>query len=242
MSHRFDWRHVLQEPGEGESAGEHASKVLGPPGPAWRRETAGLALVAERQGQVVGIIAVAAIPYLEREGRRGRIVALVVSSACRGQGIGRRLVDAVEEAASELDCVTMEVTSSRSRAESHPFYRNLGYEDGGDRSARYISLPQRAVRARLGQYHRTGDRPALEEQVSRLLFKEQGRAVSVARPSPRTPSVAVRAKPTVPRTAPRPRFPSAMRPWTPRHNALQRYTVTHTGTEEKRPASARIRS
>jgi ribosomal protein S18 acetylase RimI-like enzyme len=104
----------------------------------WERETAGLALVADRQEQVVGIIAVAAIPYLEREGRRGRIVALVVSSACRGQGIGRRLVDAAEEAASELDCVTMEVTSSRSRTGSHPFYRNLGYEDGGDRSARYI--------------------------------------------------------------------------------------------------------
>jgi hypothetical protein len=31
----------------------------------WERETAGLALVAERQGQVVGIIAVTAIPYLE---------------------------------------------------------------------------------------------------------------------------------------------------------------------------------
>lgn len=104
----------------------------------WEREPACLALVAERQGQVVGTIAVAAIPYLEREGRRGRIVALVVSSACRGQGIGRRLVGAAEKAAGELDCVTMEVTSSRSRTESHPFYRNLGYEDPGDRSARYL--------------------------------------------------------------------------------------------------------
>jgi ribosomal protein S18 acetylase RimI-like enzyme len=104
----------------------------------WERETAGLALVAERNGQVVGIIAVTAIPYLEREGRRGRIVALVVSSACRGQGIGRRLVDAAEKAAGELDCITIEVTSARSRTESHPFYRNLGYEDCGDRSARYL--------------------------------------------------------------------------------------------------------
>jgi predicted N-acetyltransferase YhbS len=104
----------------------------------WERETAGLALVAERQGPVVGIIAVTAIPYLEREGRWGRIVALVVSSACRGQGIGRRLVDAAEKAAGELDCITMEVTSRRSRTESHPFYRNLGYEDCCDRSARYL--------------------------------------------------------------------------------------------------------
>src|SRR6202453_3133404 len=42
-------------------------------------------------------------------------------------------------------------------------------------------------------------------------------------------------------TAPWPRFPSAMRPWTPQHNALQRYKVTHAGTEKKRPASARYR-
>lgn len=104
----------------------------------WKHETACVALVAERHGQVVGIIAMATIPYLEREGRRGRIVALVVSSACRGQGIGRRLVNAAEQAAGELGCVTMEVTSSRGRSESHPFYRNLGYADGADRSARYV--------------------------------------------------------------------------------------------------------
>jgi hypothetical protein len=50
------------------------------------------------------------------------------------------------------------------------------------------------------------------------------------------PSVAVRAKPTVPHTAPWPRFPSAMRPWTPQHNGLQRDKVTHNETEKKRPA------
>jgi hypothetical protein len=68
------------------------------------------------------------------------------------------------------------------------------------------------------------------------------RISSVTRPWSRPPSVAVRAKPTVPRTAPWPRFSSAMRPWTPQHHGLQRYKVTHAGTEQKRPASARIRS
>ena len=104
----------------------------------WERETTGIALVAEHQGQVVGVIAVAAIPYLEREGRWGRIVALVISSECRGQGIGRRLADAAEQAAGKLGCVTMEVSSRRSRTESHPFYRYLGYEDCCDLSARYL--------------------------------------------------------------------------------------------------------
>lgn len=104
---------------------------------SWAGETTSRALVAECRGQVQGIIAVTAIPYLEREGRWGRIVALVVSSACRGLGIGRQLVQAAENAASELGCVAMEVTSARSRAESHPFYQNLGYQDWADRSARY---------------------------------------------------------------------------------------------------------
>jgi predicted N-acetyltransferase YhbS len=117
----------------------------------WEHETAGLVLVAERKEQVVGVIAVIAIPYLEREGRWGRIVALVVSSACRGQGIGRRLVDAAEKAAGELDCVAMEVTSRRSRTESHPFYRNLGYADRCERSARYLKeLPSSLLQLLVG--------------------------------------------------------------------------------------------
>jgi hypothetical protein len=62
------------------------------------------------------------------------------------------------------------------------------------------------------------------------------------RPCLRPPSVAVRAKPTVPRTAPRLRFSSAMRPWTPQYDGPQRYKATHAGTEKKRPASTRHRS
>jgi GNAT superfamily N-acetyltransferase len=104
----------------------------------WVSETTSVVLVAERQEQVLGIVAVTAIPYLEHDGRWGRIVALVVSAACRGQGVGRRLVQAAEAAASELGCVAMEVTSALSRTESHPFYQTLGYQDWGDRSARYL--------------------------------------------------------------------------------------------------------
>jgi hypothetical protein len=63
-----------------------------------------------------------------------------------------------------------------------------------------------------------------------------------ARPCLRPSSVAVRATPTVSRTAPRPRFSSAMRPWTPQYDGSQRYKVTHHGTEKKRPASTRYRS
>jgi predicted N-acetyltransferase YhbS len=104
----------------------------------WAMEESGAVLVADRDGRVVGTVAVSAIPYLEREGRWGRIVALVIAEECRGSGIGRRLVEAAEKAAADLGCVTMEVTSARGRTGSHPFYRSVGYADWGDRSVRYL--------------------------------------------------------------------------------------------------------
>ncbi|MBO0771864.1 MAG: GNAT family N-acetyltransferase [Actinobacteria bacterium] len=105
---------------------------------AWAQEAAGVVLVADRGGLVAGALALMTIPYLERGGRWGRIAALVVSASCRGQGIGRRLVEAAEAEAVGRGCVAMEVTSSRRRVESHPFYRSLGYQEWCDRSARYL--------------------------------------------------------------------------------------------------------
>src|SRR5690242_7849797 len=93
----------------------------------WAREAASAVLGAQGDGRVVGTVAVTAIPFLEREGHWGRIVALVVSAEYRGRGVGRQLVAAAETAAGDLGCVRMEVTSSRRRTESHPFYRRLGY-------------------------------------------------------------------------------------------------------------------
>jgi len=64
--------------------------------------------------------------------------------------------------------------------------------------------------------------------------------LSVARPWSRPPSVAVHAKPTAPHTAPWPRFPSAIRPWTPRQAAPQRSTMTHHGQRRNSPHSRDI--
>jgi len=51
------------------------------------------------------------------------------------------------------------------------------------------------------------------------------------------PSVAVRAKPTVPRTAPGHRFPSAIRPWIHGYNGTRRHKAARPGTDTKQPAS-----
>ena len=56
------------------------------------------------------------------------------------------------------------------------------------------------------------------------------------------PSVAARGKPTVTPTARQARPPSAIRPWTPQYDGLQRDKVTHAGTDKNGPLARRIRS
>jgi len=104
----------------------------------WSRTADGAVFVADIAGVVAGVVAVAAIPLLEREGSLGRLVALVVDESRRGEGIGRGLVTAAETAALGMGCVSMEVTSSRHRTDAHAFYRQLGYQDWCDRKARFM--------------------------------------------------------------------------------------------------------
>jgi len=120
----------------------------------------------------------------------------------------------------------------------------------GSRESRWLPVPRRSSR----QGRRAGrrlpvDRPAgrrgrpAQPGRERQAGTRPPRILSVARPWSRPPSVAVRERAD---GAHRPSLwhgrPSAMRPWTSQHNGLQRYKVTHAGTEQKRPASARIRS
>lgn len=109
---------------------------------AWAALADSAVFVSERDGAVVGVIAVSVIPYLERDGSLARIVALVTAQSARGTGVGRELVGAAERYAHEKGCVRMEVTSANRRSDAHAFYRRLGYENWADRSGRFIkSLP-----------------------------------------------------------------------------------------------------
>ena len=64
---------------------------------------------------------------LLESGRRCEILGLVVDEAHRGEGVGRRLVAAVEEWAAGRGLDRVVVRSNVIRAESHPFYERLGY-------------------------------------------------------------------------------------------------------------------
>jgi N-acetylglutamate synthase-like GNAT family acetyltransferase len=106
----------------------------------WLQDSQSRLLVAEVNGNVSGVAAMHAIPLLERTGRRARLVALVVGQSVRAQGVGRALMKAVEDAARDLGCRDLEITSARNRTVAQRFYADLGYHDVSDHAARFMKL------------------------------------------------------------------------------------------------------
>jgi GNAT superfamily N-acetyltransferase len=82
--------------------------------------------VAEMKGEVIGWIH-GAEHELIVVGRMGEICGLVVAEGQRTSGVGRRLVEAVEQWAWERGLDQVSVRSNIIRTESHPFYEKIGY-------------------------------------------------------------------------------------------------------------------
>lgn len=85
-------------------------------------------LIARSGDRAVGLGALHVLPVIHVPGSLGRITALVVSEAVRGHGVGRLIVEILEDAAMKAGCTRMEVTSGDHRPGAHEFYQRLGYE------------------------------------------------------------------------------------------------------------------
>jgi GNAT superfamily N-acetyltransferase len=95
--------------------------------------------VADLEGRAVGLAHLQVTPALERERPAAKIGALVVDEAHRGSGLGRMLVQAVEDEARLRGCALMFLTTAERRDDAHAFYERVGFEHTGRRYGRTLS-------------------------------------------------------------------------------------------------------
>lgn len=96
-------------------------------------------VVAELEGEVVGLGHLQVAPTIEYDRPAAKIGALVVEEAHRGQGIGRALVLALEDEARLRGCELLFLTTSEHRDDAHAFYERVGLQQTGRRYGRTLS-------------------------------------------------------------------------------------------------------
>src|SRR5215510_8310451 len=84
--------------------------------------------VAEEDGAVVGLAHLQVSPTLERERPAAKIGALIVDESHRGLGVGRALVQALEDEARLRGCGVLFLTTASQRDDAHSFYQRVGFE------------------------------------------------------------------------------------------------------------------
>ena len=84
--------------------------------------------VAERRGDVLGLISLNVRHTLLNPRPVALIDELVVTDSARGMGIGRRLVAQAIRYAREEDCGELEVGTERANAAAQTFYRECGFD------------------------------------------------------------------------------------------------------------------
>ena len=86
-------------------------------------------MVAVADGRVVGLAGLTYAWLFHADAPTARLMSIVVDEACRGQGIGRLLVDASIEQARAWGCDRLELTSRLERAGAHSFYQSVGFAE-----------------------------------------------------------------------------------------------------------------
>jgi GNAT superfamily N-acetyltransferase len=84
--------------------------------------------VADLDGEVLGFVAVHALPRFEHSDRLVRVMALVVDAGVRERGIGRLLMEETERLGREVGAAFAEVTAGHHRPDARRLYEELGYD------------------------------------------------------------------------------------------------------------------
>ena len=85
-------------------------------------------VVADYEGEILGFIALHALPRFEHSDRIVRVMALVVDAGVRDRGVGHLLMGEAERIGRELGAAFAEVTAGHHRADAQHLYEGLGYD------------------------------------------------------------------------------------------------------------------
>jgi GNAT superfamily N-acetyltransferase len=88
-----------------------------------------VALVAERDGRVVGFVNIEFRTRLNFTTPQGWIPELIVAAEARSGGVGAALLQRCEETARERGCWSISLESANWRERAHAFYEREGLED-----------------------------------------------------------------------------------------------------------------
>ena len=91
--------------------------------------------VAVEKQVVTAFISCHILPMIHQRGFLCRVTAICVLPEWRARGIGKLLMETVEDFARSRDCVKIEITSGKYRKSAHKFYRRSGYRTA---SARFV--------------------------------------------------------------------------------------------------------
>ena len=96
--------------------------------------------VAEKANEIIGLVAWSKTTLLVSQKTRIHIEGLVVNKQYRGQGIGKALLNFVEDIAKTLSPCIIDLTSGlrREKDGSHEFYKALGYKNDGPMAKLYL--------------------------------------------------------------------------------------------------------
>jgi len=85
-------------------------------------------IVADNDGEVLGFVAIHAVPRFEHSDRVLRVMALVVDAGVRERGVGRLLMEEAERIGRDLGAAFAEVTAGHHRPDARRLYEDLGYD------------------------------------------------------------------------------------------------------------------
>jgi GNAT superfamily N-acetyltransferase len=85
-------------------------------------------LVADSGGQVIGVCQLIVFRHLQSRGALcAEVESVHVHADWRRLGVGRLLMRAAQQRATELGCYRIQLTSNAARPDAHRFYEDLGY-------------------------------------------------------------------------------------------------------------------